>query len=281
MAATVTATSPVPPTATNPPGPPSATPESGAKQVYLPIAHTMGSPAGSSSVPPPASWIVGRITEAGEPVAAGLGSSAYGPHIELRRYEAGEWQKVATTATTDGGRFAFQNPPPLAPEQAYQVWWTVAPGQTGERWLERWMSLAIETFQAGDVVDVGTFEVADTIELQLPGNHARGSFPQVFRWQGREHGSDSYRWQISTQCWDGAGKAPGWAFRSWPLGRKSGFTLETPPPGFDFDRSYCWSVFIDGGPNGSGWSHDFRAIAFCAERDGCPGSFNVAETAPH
>ncbi len=243
---------------------------SAASVVFLPVGHVMAVAGGHEQAVPPAGRIMGRIIEAGQPAPAGLGASAYGPHIELRRYEAGAWRKVAAAETLVGGRFVFLSPPPLSLDQAYQVWWTVEPGQTGGRWLERWMSLSVETYQVGDVVDVGTFEVADTIELHSPRNHGWVSLPQVFQWQARAHGMDSYRWQIATQCGGAAGSEPPWAFRSWALGHKSSFKLAAPPPGLEFGRGYCWRVIIDGGLDGSGWSHDFRTVAFCSSLDDCP-----------
>lgn len=220
----------------------------------------------TATTTPPASRITGRVTVKGVPVALGLGAEGAGPKIELRRRQQGRWQKVVGATIGDDGRFAFENPPPLAANEAYQVWWDVDPNLYLAEWLTRWMSRSITTFGPGDAVDIGTLEVADTVELVTPENHSWTTLPATFSWRGRGLAGEHYRWTLARRCGNNSNDIDrDNVIRSEPFDRKTSYRLEGVPPGYQYDAKYCWYMTIDGADGGMGWSGYYRKIEFRAE----------------
>lgn len=214
----------------------------------------------------PAGRIAGRVTSRGTPVAKGMGAADNGPRIALRRRQQGRWQPVATATVEDDGRFAFESPPPLAPSEAYQVWWDVDPNLFLTEWLTRWMTREIPAFAAGDDVDVGTLEVADTIELTKPDNHSWSTLPVTFGWRGRSLPRERYRWTLSRRCGNDSNDIDREnGFRSDAFDRQTTYKLDAVPPGFQYRTKYCWYMTIEGADGGTGWSGYYRKIEFRTE----------------
>ncbi|MCB0215295.1 MAG: hypothetical protein H6648_05305 [Caldilineae bacterium] len=215
------------------------------------------------------SHIRGRITIMGQPAPAGMGELFDGPQIELRRRVGGRWEREAYTVIGEAGSFSFENPAPLGPGEAYQVWWNVDRGLFLEDMLQRWMSPDIEAFGPGDTVDVGSFEVGDDLELTMPIGGLRWPLPRAFNWQPRSLATDDYRWALSRSCDLTRGDIErDDVFLSEPLGHADTYRLRELPPGTAFGPSYCWWVHIEDGSGARGWSTDYRKVGFC-ERFPC------------
>ena len=183
----------LPPTATNTPIP--DTPTTAPTLTALP-SHT-------PTVPSDTGIIHGRITNDGMPMAEGYGAEGL-PQIELRRKESseGDWEIVSNAIIEgDQGAFKFENPPPLAAGQVYQVRW-YNPTEVGiDFFLNQWWSRDINGFGDGSDVDVGIFEVAD-LKYKDPCNDCGRSAPIEFEWTARKHRSDKYRWAMFPECGD-------------------------------------------------------------------------------
>ncbi|MFN8422334.1 MAG: hypothetical protein U0470_02740 [Anaerolineae bacterium] len=258
--------------------PPTALPAASAtaSATTAPSATAIGTPepatptateAAATATPAlPAGRIAGRVTSRGTPVAKGMGAAENGPRIELRRRQQGRWQPVATATVGDDGRFAFENAPPLAAGEAYQVWWDVDPNLFLTEWLTRWMTREIPAFGAGDEVDVGTLEVADTIELTKPDNNWWSTLPVTFGWRGRSLPRERYRWTLSRRCGNDSNDIDREnGFRSDAFDRQTTYKLDAVPPGFQYRTKYCWYMTIEGADGGTGWSGYYRKIEFRTE----------------
>ena len=257
---------PAPPTVS--PAPPDLPTATGAP-TQAPATPTEPPATPSPAASPIPSRIQGRITIMGQPAPAGMGELFDGPQIELRRRVDGRWEREAYTVIRDAGSFSFENPAPLAPGEAYQVWWNVDRGLFLEDMLQRWMSPDIEAFGPGDTVDVGSFEVGDDLELTMPIGGLRWPLPRAFNWQPRSQASDIYRWALSRNCDLTRGDIDREdVFLSEALGHAGSYRLTELPPGTAFGPSYCWWVHIEDASGAMGWSTDYRKVGFC-ERFPC------------
>ncbi len=219
------------------------------------------------------SRIHGRIVADGEPLPAGFGSSPGGPQIELRRRQGvgGKWTRIANTVTRDGGSFDFESPPALQPGEAYQVWWDVDPNLFIESWLIRWTSREITALEPDDEVDVGEFDVTN-LEVTKPENFWWNTLPLTFSWRTRANSSEGYRLALVRRCgYNSNDLDRDDAYVGENLGKRGSFRLESLPPGFEYDKRYCWFVIADGGVNGTGYPLHYRHITFCSDpRVNCP-----------
>jgi hypothetical protein len=208
----------------------------------------------------PTGRIHGKMTTEGEPLAAGFGLPGF-PQIELRRQVAGEWETVANTVTHDGGVFEFVDPPPLAPGETYQVWWMndIDAGLGADLWVHRWWSKKIAAFGDGTDVDVGTFELAD-LRYKFPCHDCHRSLPITYEWFPRDHDTEVYQWRLFKDCGNLEDRPN--AYRTQSLGYIDEYTLSSPPPGFVYDTTYCWYIWIDDGANGTGWPFHAWRTAF-------------------
>ncbi len=211
-------------------------------------------PATATATPIPGR-ITGRIIVNGQPLELGMGADPYGPQIELRKRERGQWQKVANAVIQADGRFAFEGTELLGSGEAYQVWWDMDPDQFLVEWLTRWMSREITEIGSGAEVDLGNIEVADTIELVNPANFDRWTLPVTFTWRSRAVPGERNRWTLARQCGHDSNDINRQdVFQSDAVRGRTSYTLESLPPGFQYDTNYCWYVAIEGADGGVGWS---------------------------
>ncbi len=248
-----TATAPASPTAEEPAGTPTetlaATPT---PTLEVPVETATATVAPTRR--PAQGRIRGRCTVDGKPLFEGYGVPPY-PQIQLRRGAAGVWERVANATTDSQGYFEFLNPPALESGEVYQVWWVNEDSEeSAGDWtlLGRWWSRMIPQFGDGADVDVGVFELAD-LEYQSPCNDCHQTPPITYVWRPRAHQTDAYRWSLHQRCGD-VGDKLNRSYRTESLGHGNSYTTG-PPPGFQFDRRYCWYIYIEDGQNGTGWPY--------------------------
>jgi hypothetical protein len=159
---------------------------------------------------------------------------------------------IATTQTQPDGTYAFLDVPSLAAGETYNVVQSsddLLPAQ-----LSLWFSRTISSYTAGDVIDLGTADLAD-IELVAPDYYATVPLPATFSWTPRPATpTDIYELQIA-EANDGNPYSI-----SPKLGYVDHYTLKSLPAGFDTDWKYYWDVWVyqpDGSKSRSGESPFF------------------------
>lgn len=208
----------------------------------------------------PTGRIHGHMTVDGQPMAAGFGVPPY-PQIELHKRVSGEWERVVSTVTTEGGAFEFLNPPALGPGEVYRVVWLndVDTGFGSDIWVHRWWSRNVAVFGSGEDIDIGTFELADLRYLS-PCHDCHQTLPITYKWSARANKSDVYRWRLYKGC--GSLEDRYNFYETQSLGRATEYTLNSPPPTYTYDTTYCWYIFISDGENGTGWPFHTWRTAF-------------------
>ena len=123
----------------------------------------------------PAPGIHGKLTFNGDPQGNYI--------VELRFFNGASWSTRAYAQPSwYSGKFMFRDVPALEPGQLYYVLYrrptSWSPG------LLLWATRTLTTYNEGDGVYIGTFDIAD-VPLLSPGNEAAVYFPVTFRWGPR------------------------------------------------------------------------------------------------
>ncbi len=190
----------------------------------------------------PPAGIFGRVTVGGVP--------AGGVSLDLLFYDGSDFYLDATTTTDSNGEFLFANVPSLNVGEAYLVWFF---NDTNPSRLSYWTTRVLETYDIGDAVNIGEFDVAD-IELLDPVPEAGVALPYTFRWNVRPTSpTDSYYLTLYEY-------ETGDPYASTDLlGYVGSFTVGDLPSGFSTDTWYVWGVGAyapDGGFGEAYWVHD-------------------------
>ena len=210
-----------------------------------------------TSTPAGDGMIAGRLLVDKEPAWEGLGID-FGPGLFLQVCEASECTVVDKTGVVgDNGRYEFHNPPVLLPGQAYTVLWknVELDGLFGTPdYIGRWESQPIETYAAGEVVDVPDIELSN-IELIFPENDIHYTLPVEYKWKVRSAAPrENYVWALYRNCLEWDRQAEGDFYRSRRLGHRNTHNVNSPPPGYRILDKYCWYVYVEDDERGTGWS---------------------------
>lgn len=243
--------------------PPSATPEPTEPLETAAPTETATFPPTATENPTPTATpagdgrIAGRLLYDREPAFEGLGID-FGPGLYLQRCTGASCVTVDQTGVVgDEGRFAFNNPPALEPGDHYSVLWknVELDGLFGTPdYIGRWESLPIESYAAGDVVELPDIEI-DNIELLFPENDIHYTLPVEYRWTARSSAPrETYVWTLYRSCAEWDRQAPGDYYRSANLGHRNTYTVAAPPPRHEILELYCWYVYVEDDERGTGWT---------------------------
>ena len=188
----------------------------------------------------PGRGIYGRLTYQGQAA----------PNIPLSLLRWGDWTTIATTVTDSSGAYSFTNVPTLPPGTYTVRFWN---DSHDERYLLRWDGRDITSYNMGDTVFGGNFDLAN-ISLVSPVEGATVSIPVTFDWDARGISGDQYGWLIKNP------NEP-YVLASGPLGTSTEYTLESPPLGLKYGIDYIWYIEVLNGDNGFGLSL-YRFIYF-------------------
>jgi hypothetical protein len=120
--------------------------------------------------------------------------------------------------------------------------------------VSEWYGPDIFTYTAGQVVQGGSFDIANT-PLLSPSDAITVGLPVVFRWAPRvATPSDSYRISL----W---GTSDNTVWQSPPLGYVGSYTLTSLPVSLTLGTQYAWFIEIDTN-DGKGFSQESRIITF-------------------
>jgi hypothetical protein len=235
------------------------TPQPSPTQEPSPTIHVPPTNTPLPSVTPTAAVagvIRGRLTRNGEPLDPGLGDG-FGPGLFLQRCSVADegadevCDVVGRTGVVDDGRYEFRVPEPLAEGEYYQMVWRNEDGTFGDYetigaplWLGAWYGPRIETFEAGDEVEIPEIELAN---MQLLGpSHGTGyqGWPWLFTWERWAGDGGSYRWGIGDCCSNLDQRKD--VYRA-NAGKKPEYLLQGLPPGLTYNEKYCWFAEVDAG----------------------------------
>jgi len=229
----------------------------------------------------PGGAITGRLTIDGTPASEGLGGD-FGPGLVLRKcLGEKECETVARTGVLPGdsdGRYVFDGPPALERGKYYQVTW-INENPVGnesseyagaELWIGAWYGPRITSYQPGQTVDVGTFELADVVLVAPTHGTGFSGFPIQFEWKARAREVGNYSWSICEQCCQTLSQRIG-HYHTPSLGRQTRYLLQAQPPGtqIGIEHKYCWFIRIDDERGGHGEGYRIRMMWFF---------FNVLDT---
>lgn len=246
------------PSATIPPDPPTVLPSAS------PPPTATATPVGDGA-------ITGRLLVDGEPVIEGLGEGI-GPGLFLIKCGPGQSGTACpridrTSVVGDEGRYAFVNPPALAPGEYYQVYWLNETYQDLfgiPEWLGAWFSQRIVGYADGEMRPVEDIELKNIFLLRPTHGTGFGGLPITFGWETRP--DDEYEYVLCDCCGDGlqlreSGRPN---FHSPSLGNTGEFTLSNYPPGFQIriENKYCWYAHVRGAGGSYGMSYETRMLWF-------------------
>ncbi len=216
-----------------------------------PTSETTDEPTAPATVAPtpvatvePGLGIQGRVTCRGAP--------ATGVFLVLVHVVGDTATELQMAQTWEGGRYAFASAPSLGAGESYYVKF---PNDEGDpSYVSGWYGPDITTYQAGDDVHGGDFDIA-SIDLLAPADGAAVGLPAEFSWEPRAFGSYSYSWLLYDEA---AGRR--WASRD--LGNVGAFTLSSLPDGVEYGRDYRWYVRIYESQDSFGYTYYWRTVRF-------------------
>jgi uncharacterized repeat protein (TIGR01451 family) len=181
----------------------------------------------------------GKVTMNGNPAA--------GVPVDLRLFDGANYLTVATTSTASDGSYVFYNMPPLTSGQAY---WARFKNNSNPDQLYLWCTGVNTTYNASHMVTFETFDILN-IFLTQPESGSVLTLPVTFQWLPRSATpTDSYEFDI----FDYDTGDPSF-YTDPPLGHVGSYTLTSLPPGFSYNRWYCWDVVAYSPDGGYGVSY--------------------------
>jgi hypothetical protein len=188
--------------------------------------------------------ISGRVLAYGSPLADA--------ELDLRRYDE-DFNEIIikTTKTNEAGYYLFQDIDSLRENEKYYVSFG---RNDNPKYVYFWYGPSIDSYNKGDTVFGGIFDVAD-VPLVSPGPGAAEALPINFRWEKRGLPGDSYRLMFIDF-------EKGEFWRSKNLGDVDSFTLEYLEDGLEFGKKYEWYVEVYMGPDNYGESFMINEITF-------------------
>lgn len=228
---------------------------------------TATEPPSATATPTPKSpgRITGKLTFDAEPAGLDLGADP-GPGLVLRRCtDESHCVIVDRTGVADSeGGFVFEDPPPLESGSYYQVTWINENKDAFigfERWIGAWYDTPIRSYARGEVVDVGTIELADVVLTRPTHGTGFGGLPLTFGWTARSHEVGNYSWAICEQCCENLAQRVG-AYHTQSLGRRTSYDLTDYPPGttIGIEHKYCWFIRVDAADGSHGESYRIRML---------------------
>jgi len=207
-----------------------------------------------SRTPPPG--IYGRITCAGEPLP-GITLTLWHFDVISRGYVLFRY-----TETQNDGSYRFSGLPSLPQDPGAMYYVTYENGDHGNAdnpaYLGYWLAPAITSYEAGQNVSGGDFDLANVGKL-TPAGGATVPFPVTFTWEPRPTSpEDSYTFEV---YWQGEYYRHPW-FTEFDLGYVGAYTLDTLPYDFAYQQEYEWNLRIrwPDGSYGSGYAG--RTVTF-------------------
>jgi hypothetical protein len=214
---------------------------------YPPVTVTptpTPSPTPTPTATPSGSGIYGKVTYNGAP-AAGLA-------LDLRHWNGASYSTQATTTTASDGGYSFTGVPSLPSGHSYYVRYVNGNITNNPNYVSGWYNADIESYNAGDNVPGGDFDIAN-VQLSSPGNNYSSALPITFQWDKRAVAGDTYAFgmfDLSTgEEWD-----------TNDLGSVSSFTLTSLPSGANFGQQYGWYVIVYKGTSSYGGSYYYRTF---------------------
>ncbi len=242
------------PTPTSTPTP-TITPTAGAIRLWLPLQLKSPSvtpsptpPPGPTATPTPPSGgnqgdIYGRITVNNQaPPEVLVALQAYAP-------SGGNEDLVALTTTDAQGYYHFRGVASLPAGKLYHV--VYGPNLFDNRFVRMWYGPDISSYQAGQTLPGGDFDIANVVLTSPPTNASR-TLPVTFTWQKRAYAQDTYTFVLT----DGT--------RIWfvDLGNVGQYTMHSLPSGAAYQQTYYWYPMIKNGEDSYGIPYEARAITF-------------------
>ncbi len=229
-----------------------ATSPAGARRLWLPLQ--LKSPPGVPTptrtptvTPTPPSGghgdIYGRITVNNQaPPEVLVVLQAYAP-------SGGNEELVSVTTTDAQGNYHFRNVPSLPAGKLYHV--VYGPNLFDSRFVRMWYGPDITSYQAGQTLPGGDFDIANVVLTNPPADASR-ALPVTFTWQKRAYAQDTYTFVLT----DGS--------RIWfvDLGNVGQYTMQSLPSGAAYHQTYYWYPMIKNGEDSYGIPYEARAITF-------------------
>ena len=196
------------------------------------------------------------------------GNPITGINLDLHKVDSqGTRALVASTLSTTGGAYRFNNPPALLAGKSYYV--EYRNNALNPNYLWSWSTPRTWAGVSG-AVTYAPFDIVD-ISLTAPDDFSAVNFPATFTWQPRPAViSDNYEFDVYD-----LGTFNPW-FASDPLGYVGHYTLTSLPvdnindPGnpFVLGEPYFWEVWVYGPDGGYGVSLEYRQVTFGPARQG-------------
>ncbi len=201
--------------------------------------------------------ICGRIVKSGVPQPD--------IHLVLTHYSydpVQHYEPYFTTTTYYDGHFCFPDAESLDPADKNQVYWiTYDNGEHGNVADPTTLTYSrfgyLESYTAGQTVDVGTIDIAD-VQLTTPPTSVK--LPYTFTWQPRPSSpGENYTFEVYYQTKET--RAP-W-FIDWDLGYVGSYPMDSLPYDFRYDFPYQWDLRIQFPNGGMGVTHA-QPVTFAA-----------------
>ena len=162
--------------------------------------------------------------------------------VKLRFYNGSSWSTLAIVSTENDGFYGFDGVASLKTGQKYAVCFNNVdtPGA-----LLAWCTKSLVAYTAGDIVNIGNFDIGSINIVAPPYYSNRVSLPYTFQWTPRPFTpTDSYEFDL----YDYKDGAP--YYYTPKLGYVGEYTLKKLPSGFKTNTKYVWAIWVyspDGG----------------------------------